>query len=963
MVESSEASEATMANAPLAQIVGHLRRTTSAQSLDDLSDAQLLANYRQKQDEAAFAEIVRRHGRLITAACHQLLDDQADVDDVFQATFLVFLREAKRIRAGSALGGWLYRVAYRLALKLRQKQSRRRELTEMRSPEPDLSWREACIVLHEELDRLPPKFRLPLVSCYLDGRSRDEAAKQLGWTEGMVKGRLERGREALRRRLTRRGVSLSAGLMAALASSRAEAVTPQLVDSVVRLLTQPGDAPALAAALAAGVPTIMNPMRKWLVVTAILAIGLLGAGAWLAAQPGPAEPPKKPEAEKPAEQLQTPAQVVAGKIVDENGKPIAGARLYRPIIPKELPRSFDELRIPQFATSDKDGTFRGELPKDEGDLGRPIAIPILVAADGHGFNWIDTPKLEDPKQTVQLPKEHRISGRVIDTQGKPLAGLKVEVASAFAPEKGNLDEFLQTWKREWETALRQSRSSFVPLAKVLGTSSTDKDGRFELRGIGVEQVAKVQISGRGVAQKSLYVVNRPGFDPKPINSSFASRRLPPIENQLLYAPSFEFVATPTKTVEGVVTDARSGKPIVGASISAMAGYGSSVQATTDNDGRYKLTGVSKQKIYYIHAMPPKSPDTYLSRSLQLPDNEGFQPIKADFELNHGVILAGRLIDKSTGKGVVGSVRFAPLPDNAYFRKKTGYDSYPIDRTGAETDSQGRFKVAVIPGSGVLMAQAYGSGESLDSMWIKPWLPARFDEADAKKVTLVDRGELWTFDTAGGTNEFLQIENAVKCVDSKEDSGTVNVDLYVHRGKTRMVKMLDVDGKPLEGVMVSGMTAAWPITHALTKHECTIYALEPNAPRTVVFHHAQRNLATVLKVTCESDETLTAKLGPTGAVKGRMLDLDGQPLAGVEMSESYADEVGRELIRHMRPPKPAVKTDADGRFQIDGVVPGLDFSLGVRKDRKFFVGEPRIGLKKVEPGQALDLGDRKMKPQE
>lgn len=949
-----------MANAPLAHIVGHLRRSTSSQSLDDLSDAELLSNYRQRQDEAAFAAIVRRHGRLITAACHQLLDDRADVDDVFQATFLVFLREAKRIRAGSALGGWLYRVAYRLALKLRQKQSRRRDLAETQAPEPDLSWREACIVLHEELDRLPPKFRLPLVLCYLDGRSRDEAAKHLGWTEGMVKGRLERGRDVLRSRLTRRGVSLSAGLMAALASSRADAVSPQLVDSVVRFASNPKQAPAAAAALAAGVPTVMNPMRIPVMIAALFAAALLGTGAWLAAKPAPAEPPAKPQAEKPDDQPAVGSNTVTGRILDPDGKPVAGARLYFPVVPTEEPKSIDDLQIDRLATSDKEGAFRVELPKDRARSDLPI--PILVAAEGYGVNWIDGPKFADTAYTVRLPKDHPITGRVLDTQGKPQAGLKIQVMAVFAPEEGKFDEFLRAWQREWEMATHTTRHSFVPLAKILGTWTTDKEGRFEIKGIGVDRAAQVQISGPSVAQKSIYVVTRPGFDEKTFNKGVIVNRPSFDGKQLLLASKFDFVAAPTRIIEGIVTDAITGKPLAGICINSVVGRGSTVDTTTDDKGYYKLTGIPKMSQYLVGARPPRGDTTLLSRTVPLNDTEGLGTIKADIVLNRGVVVTGRVIDQSTGKGVSAGVRFAPLRNNAYFGKKPGFDSYARERLMTSTDANGKFRIVTIPGEGVLMAQA-GMVEMNNGQPVKPWRIAEFDAENAKKVEIIGKGRDRYFATAGNSTELLGSENAVKYVDLKEDGGTVEVNLMLNRGQTRQIKIVDPDGKPLEGAMVSGMTESWPMTFAIAKPECTIYALDEKEPRTVIFYHSQRKLAAVLKVQGDAKEPLTARLMPTGSVKGRMLDLDGQPVSGADISTGLALEVGRELYRHMRPPPPVLKTDAEGRFQIDGLIPGLDFSMELRKDRKYFAGEPRIGYKKVESGQTLDLGERKMKPQD
>src|SRR5438105_3311912 len=144
-----------MPKATLNELVCRLRRTVDASRLDDLSDAELLERFRSSTDPAAFETMVRRHGERVLAACHKVLADPADVEDAFQATFLVLLRDAHGIRKRHALGGWLYGVAHRIALQARARAARRSR-AEARTQRPaqaapDLSWREACAILHEEL--------------------------------------------------------------------------------------------------------------------------------------------------------------------------------------------------------------------------------------------------------------------------------------------------------------------------------------------------------------------------------------------------------------------------------------------------------------------------------------------------------------------------------------------------------------------------------------------------------------------------------------------------------------------------------------------------------------------------------------------------------------------------------------------------------------------------------------------
>ena len=148
---------------------------------------------------------------------------------------------------------------------------------------PDLSWREACAILHEELDRLPDQYRLPLILCYLDGKSRDEAAQQLGVTTNALRGRLERGRDRLRGRLTKRGVALSAGLLTAVAhSAKAGSLPESLLRAALEAATG-GRVSAGVAALVHGAGPTMTIGKLKLVAVAVLTFSLIsgGVGLWL----------------------------------------------------------------------------------------------------------------------------------------------------------------------------------------------------------------------------------------------------------------------------------------------------------------------------------------------------------------------------------------------------------------------------------------------------------------------------------------------------------------------------------------------------------------------------------------------------------------------------------------------------------------------------------------------------------
>src|SRR5262245_10156513 len=228
----------------LNRLVGQLRSACDAGRLADAPDADLLARLRRGRDPAAFEAVVRRHGPAVLAACRRTLADPADVDDAFQATFLKLLLGPQAVRDARTLGSWLYGVGHRTALRARTARLRRERLlhrlgarvTVLSTADAaaDPAWRDVCRVLHEELDRLDDSYRLPLLLCYLEGLTRDEAAARLGCSVDVLRGRLERGRDKLRRRLTRRGVALSAGLLTAVAEPvSADGPSAKLVEATL----------------------------------------------------------------------------------------------------------------------------------------------------------------------------------------------------------------------------------------------------------------------------------------------------------------------------------------------------------------------------------------------------------------------------------------------------------------------------------------------------------------------------------------------------------------------------------------------------------------------------------------------------------------------------------------------------------------------------------------------------------
>src|SRR5262245_21292744 len=238
--------------------------------LNDTPDGDLLAQFATRRDETAFATLVRRHGAMVQHVCRSLLQNRADADDAFQATFLVLARKATLIRKHGALGSWLYGVAYRTALKAKTARATRKRYEAHARADAcadaaqERSWREAQWILHDELARLPEKYRAPLVLCYLEGRRQEDAERLLGWRPGKLRSMLERAREFLRKRLVRRGLGPSAVLLTAAGLGGAASASPPLglIGATAHAATAVAGAATAAAGVSANVASLTEDVLR-----------------------------------------------------------------------------------------------------------------------------------------------------------------------------------------------------------------------------------------------------------------------------------------------------------------------------------------------------------------------------------------------------------------------------------------------------------------------------------------------------------------------------------------------------------------------------------------------------------------------------------------------------------------------------------------------------------------------------
>ena len=293
---------------PTGTLQRQLRTVFNLGAIGDLTDGQLLERFATRRDEAAelaFAALVERHGRMVLRVCRHAAGDVHDAEDSFQATFLILVKQARSLWVQDSLGPWLHRVAHRVATRARLSGARLRDHERRAAAARPAVAREQgagddlAALLHEEVDRLPERYRVPIVLCDLQGVTHEKAARHLGWPVGTVKTRLARGRELLRGRLTRRGVGPPAGLMlpekllnGALSLRAGEFVLPgTLVESTVRAATLVAAGKPLAiGVISSRVAILISEVLKTMVVTklklasVVVLIGTAGAAAVLAQQ-------------------------------------------------------------------------------------------------------------------------------------------------------------------------------------------------------------------------------------------------------------------------------------------------------------------------------------------------------------------------------------------------------------------------------------------------------------------------------------------------------------------------------------------------------------------------------------------------------------------------------------------------------------------------------------------------------
>ncbi len=728
-----------MAGGPLNSVMQHLRRLAGSREAEALADSLLLDRFVHRNDPEAFATLLHRHGPMVLSVCRSILQDPHDTEDAFQATFLVLVRRAGAIGRRELLANWLYGVAYRVALRARAKRGRRRERersgVEMTAiaagadaHDPDLG-----PLLHDEVNRLPDKYRQPVVLCYLQGRTQAEAARLLGWTVGMVRGRLERARERLRGRLSRRGLTLSAGLFATVLARQAApaAVPPALLESTARFAQLvAGGGTALAGVISADVNAHaqgvlammrMNTMRKivfWLAVscaslgTGVAVYRTLAAEQQTAreesppptrvvAAPAPQEPKPRDKAPQKAEPETTPL-TVRGTATDTAGKPVRGAAVYLVALDWLHP-----ITVIGKTTTDEQGRYtiaNSKLP-----FSRPKSDPpqsrfqVFGTAPGYGFTWHgykivfplmprppDAPtndtdivfQGETPVVNLTFGPAASLRGRVVGETDQPLAGVNIQIIFCghlrFPKDAGSI-------------AGATDFQAIDALPESMRTTSTDREGRFHLDGLPKEICFSIRVSHPDYQKLYLYAATTDQPLPEDIVMEMHPK---PGKDNPVWTGDLDLKLIPPRQVTVQMVDADTGKPAAGVRVAADQ-YGRTQtgdEGTTDREGKVTLRLPPGQ--YHLSASPPRDADYLKARRIDLSVGKtGGETVRV--KLSPACVVVLQAVDADTGKGIPGVAFQSEDVDHPGQWNRVQHSSVYWDNP--VTDASGKLRVIFPPG--------------------------------------------------------------------------------------------------------------------------------------------------------------------------------------------------------------------------------------------------------------------------
>ncbi len=922
-----------------------------------LSDSQLLERFTDRggpADEAAFAVLVARHGPMVLGVCRQLLGDHHHAEDAFQATFLVLARRARAIRDPDLLGGWLHRVAIRTARKARGRLARRRRTDEEGSArqvsarpaaaEQALIDRERAEALHREIDRLPGSFRLPVVLCYFEGLTLDEAAHRLRCPVGTLRSRLARAREKLRRGLTRRGFALPATAMAAILMPRSASasVSPLLCDTTTRaavhFAARHATGGASAATLAQEVLRTMLLHKLKAVAISLLLLVVVATGAGRLAYPlvmGAEPRMKSPPPARPSAAARIPddanpgRMTVVGRVLDPDGKPIANARV---AVLADRKRQIGDLDgrhrniLMGADAADAEGRFTLTFPAIPAQ--RLDHLRLIAIATGRGLGVVELETdAANQEASIALSPEGPIEGRLVDVQGQPAAGVVVRVARLRV--RGAHGE-IQPYDAKGTSSLWPS------------PATTDANGRFRLLGLGKNAPATLEVEDPRFARQAF---------------SFQITAIPAVAGRPgeKIRPSTTITLRPAQALDFHVVHADDGQPVAGARVdiqssgSRRSAYTGEVAGVrTDGQGRARIVPWPGDR-FMIRVYPPEG-EPYLPATLNIEWPKAAVQHSVEAKLQRGEVVRGRLIEDPSGTPVAGGWV-------VYHQTRRG-NPRPLRLPSIEAVSgpDGTFTMVVAPGPGHLLVQGPG--------------------ADYLHVT-TSFSEMGV----GIRPSFHMYPDAHASLDIKDGEAASPLDLRLRRGVTVAGRVVAPDGTPIAEAYAFGRSYTPYREHTfplvgfngnppqieVKDGRFTIPGCDPETPVAFYFLDRKHRLGATVEISGKSaaNGPITVHLRPTASARFLLKGRDGKvpdfyaardrlaelrlvitPGPEAEEINKNIDTIPGDFAYHINldetqddPPR----IGPDGLMTLPNLIPGAPYRF---RGREFI----------PEPGQTIDLGE-------
>jgi protocatechuate 3,4-dioxygenase beta subunit len=690
----------------------------------------------------------------------------------------------------------------------------------------------------------------------------------------------------------------------------------------------------------------------------------------------------------------------AGTVVDDHGKPVAGAKLALDYWHLTYPPD----GLPVLAVSDSQGRFQFSRRKsdfsDAGSTG-PWWFGAMIVATKEGYGLAGAPSIQFETTGKLAAEQHRpsgsrpndwsnvlklaaddvpIHGRILDTEGRPVSGARVQAINAWAGHDGTLE----SWERaaqqpkavEWRLRgkLRPQNFSFAPFGTrppLVPAVRTDATGWFTLKGVGRERIVDIAVSGPGIETLLLHVRSRRGTVIK-VPSPYQVRD-PRVDSY--YPCEFTHVAGPSIPVEGHVIDAKSKRPLARIIVRADRIAGDpltgglparQISTTTAADGGYRLEGLPLG-LNSLGVVPPIG-SHHLPAGLDVTTRTGDTRLVADIPLTAGILVRGRVTDSRTGMRVPGSVEYFAFLTNPHLNEAQGFEK---SETFAgvfhyRTNENGLFEIPVLPGKGILAFRA-------DSFRAFP-LGVGADRIDEPKQ---QTPSFTSFVTAPSYCREQQY-HLLTPLDPQPGTGVMTLGLTLRSGVTVKGKVLAADGKPLSDYCIFGAT--WIMSWSRNQGETfAVEGYEPTEHRRLMFYHPGRNLVGLYDLTGEPPAVLEIKLHPGATIAGRVVDAGGRPLENLEIYDAplqtmspdnrapdwRADETSRGVLlnKNLQEQMQGERfvTDKQGRFKLRGIIPGLKYSGVILSTGRPWGHSPVFTDVTAKEGETKDLGDLPFKP--